>query len=228
MHPLLRAGLLLLVACLAMADAPAWDATPWLADLAQLRVAIDRDYPNREWVVEERQVSLDHWFGGAADAIRRSGSDAGARAALSRLVNQFGDGHLVLTWPASDVPPAGVQHNPASPSPPASAAAFCAALGYDARQVAAGTAAVLPGYHAIAVGGLIPAGMVKAGDAKIGVVRIGLFSPQGYPALCEGAVTRARVAVDKPCGDACSDRIMTDAYAFLTKALMTAVRRLRV
>ena len=37
----------MLAACLALADAPTCDATPSLADLAQFRAAIDRDYLNR-------------------------------------------------------------------------------------------------------------------------------------------------------------------------------------
>lgn len=33
-----------------VAAAPVWNPAPWLDDLAQIRTAIDRDYPNRDWL----------------------------------------------------------------------------------------------------------------------------------------------------------------------------------
>ena len=213
-----------LVLLLAAGAAPAWDPAPWLADLARVRAAIDSDYPNRDWLVGEREVSLDRWFDRATAAIRSGRSDAEARRALDNLVERFNDGHVVLHWPAAAGDP------PADPAPVGAGptvASFCGARGYDAGQVTAGTAAALPGYRAIDGGGPFAAGLVPLGAKTIGVVRIGVFSPQGMPALCAQAVARARIAFDKPCDTACEDGLDTAAHALLTQGLMTAVTRLR-
>ena len=227
MHRFPKAGFLLLAAFLSLAAAPVWDATPWLADLSELRAAVDSEYPNRDWLTGQREVSLDRWFDDAADAIRQSGGESGARKVLDRLVGRFNDGHFDLSWPEPAAVQTGVAPEPASPSPPSTVAAFCLARGYNARQVTAGTAAALPGYRPIDPGGPLAAGIARAGRTTIGIVRIGVFSPQGYPALCEQAAAGVAVAFDKPCDDACENRIMDKAYARLTRALMTAVERLR-
>jgi len=205
-----------------LAAAPAWNSAPWLADLEQIRATVDRDYPNRDWLTEEREVSLDRWFDRTAAAIRVGQDDADARRALDGLIDRFADGHVALRWPSSEVP-AGKTEPPA----PISAAAFCAARGYDATQVTPGTAAALPGYRPIAGAGPFGAGTVSAGGRVIGVVRIGVFSPEGYPVLCEQALANARIAFDKPCDAACEDRLLTEAYALMTRGLMATVERLR-
>ncbi len=61
----------------------------------------------------------------------------------------------------------------------------------------------------------------------MGIVRIGVFSPQGYPALCETAVADARIPVDRPCDAACEDDVLTRAYQAMTRGLITTVERLR-
>lgn len=188
-----------------------------------MRAAIARDYPNLDWLTGEREVSLDQWFGRAADAIRKSHDDADARRVLDRLIERFNDGHLVLRWPAgraSDVATA-------PEALPTTVSAFCAARGYDARRVTAGTAAALPGYRSIGSGGPFGAGIVPVGGKAIGVIRIGEFSPQGYPVLCEQAVANTRTAPDRPCDAVCADRLLTEAYALMTRGLMAAVDRLR-
>jgi Peptidase family S41 len=207
---------------LLLAAAPAWDAAPWLADLRQLRVAIDRDYPNRDWLVREREVDLDRLFDRAAEAIRAGQDDGDARRAFEALVKRFNDGHVELRWPVAAAA-ADVESSP----PPATAAAFCAAHGYAAGQVTAGTAAAIPGYRSIDGGGALAAGLVAAGGARIGVVRIGSFDPHGYPSLCERAVADAGIAPGRPCDEACEDRLLTRGYALLTLGLVTAVERLR-
>ncbi|MEG3147977.1 S41 family peptidase [Sphingomonas sp. RT2P30] len=214
---------------LLLAAAPAWDPAPWLADLGQIRTAIDRDYPNRDWLTVEREVSLDRWFDRAAGAIRASRNDADARRALDRLIERFKDGHLALHWPAApDVTPPLTN---AAPATPMSVSAFCAARGFDAGQVSAGTAAALPGYRGIDGGGPFRAGLVgtdasRAG-ASIRVIRVGVFSPQGYPALCEQVVASARIALDKPCDAGCEERLSSDAHGLMTRGLMQTVERLR-
>jgi hypothetical protein len=97
------------------AASPAWKPEPWLADLAQVRAAIDENYPNRDWLISEREVSLDQWFDRTADSIRASHSDADARHVIERLIERFNDGHVVIEWPA-----ATVLGGAANPDPPPS------------------------------------------------------------------------------------------------------------
>jgi Peptidase family S41 len=209
------------------AASPAWNPEPWLADLSQVRAAIDENYPNRAWLIGEREVSLDQWFERTANAIRASQSDADARHAFNRLIERFNDGHVVVQWPAASVAGGTANPDPSPSGPEPSVAAFCAARGYDAGQVTAGTAAALPGYRAIDGGGPFKAGVVPADGKMVGVVRIGVFSPQGYPIFCEQAVANARIAFQKPCDAVCDDLLLTEAYAIMTRGLMTTVDRLR-
>ncbi len=222
-----KVGALWFIPFLLTAASPDWNPDPWIADLAQVRGAIDEDYPNRDWLTSEREVSLDQWFDSAANAIRASRSDADARHAFDSLVERFNDGHVVIQWPATAVNKDAANPGQLPSSSASSVATFCAARGYNAEQVTAGTAAALPGYRAVDSGGPFKAGLVQANGKMIGVVRIGVFSPQGYPILCERAVANARIAFQKPCDAACDDRLLTDAYAIMTQGLMATVERLR-
>jgi hypothetical protein len=214
---------LLIAAFLSTAASSPWDPTPWLADLGQIRVTIDRDYPNLDWLTEQREVSLDSWFKRTADNIRQSHSDADARRAMDGLIKRFNDGHLTLHWPIAT---SSTGHAPASLQS-STIATFCTNKGYDASRVTFGTAASLPGYRQIDVGGPFAAGIVNADGKNIGVVRLGAFSPQGYPSVCEQAVTKTRTPPEQPCDDLCSDHLLTEAFAVMTRSLITTIERLR-
>jgi hypothetical protein len=216
---LLPVALLLLAAA---APAVSWDPAPWLADLQQIRAAVDRDYPNRDWLTGTREANLDAIFERAAADIRAARDDADARRALDALIRRFRDGHVELRWPEAD--PGGAS---TAPPPPQTAAAFCAARGYDAGQVTPGTAAVIPGYRSIDSGSPLAAGLVESAGTKVGVIRIGVFDPHGYPALCEQAVVNTRIAPPKPCDEVCEDTLITEAYVLMTRGLMTGIERLR-
>lgn len=222
----LRMAMISFAAAASIAAAPAWDPAPWLADLAQIRAAIERDYPNLEWLTREREVSLDRWFARTADEIRNGGDDAAARRALDKLVERFNDGHLALRWP-TPAPSQAVAASPAAVPAPATATSFCAAQGYVAGRVTPGTAAALPGYRAIDAGGPFPAGLVDHDGRKLGVVRIAQFDPQAFPVLCEQAVGKTGTPVERPCDEGCADRILTEAYAAMTRGLATTAERLR-
>jgi hypothetical protein len=212
-------ALLLLAAA---APAAAWDPDPWLTDLQQIRAAVDRDYPNRDWLTGTREANLDAMFDRTAADIRAGSSDADARRALDALIRRFRDGHVELRWPES-----ARGDTPAPQPPPATAASFCAARGYDAGQVTPGTAAAMPGYRPIDSGSPLAAGLVDAGGTKVGVIRIGVFDPHGYPALCEKAFANTRIVPAKPCDAACEDTLITEAYALMTRGLMSGIERLR-
>lgn len=221
------AAFLAAVLAISLAAAPAWDPVPWLADLGQVRDLIDSNYPNRDWLTGQREVSLDKWFDHTADEIRQSHNDQEARRALESLIGRFNDGHLALHWPSSATTKAeSSSHATATVS--STITAFCAARGYNSGQVTKGTAASLPGYRLIDGRGPFRAGVVSANGKTIGVIRIGVFSPQGYPALCEQAVAETRTAFNKPCDAACDDRVLTEVYALMTRGLMTTVERLRM
>lgn len=215
-----------LMSFLLIAAAPVWDPGPWLSDLAQIRTAIDETYPNRDWLIGEREVSLDHWFQRTADSIRASHNDADARSALDRLVERFNDGHVLIRWPVPKLAEAAAGPSQSPPLQASSIPAFCAARGFDAGQVTTGTGAALPGYRKIEGDGLFQAGLVQTKSKTIGVIRIGAFSPQGYPATCEMAVAKLHIAIEAPCDAACDDRLVTEAYAIMTRTLMSTVEQL--
>lgn len=208
--------------------APAWSPEPWLADLRQIRAVIEQRYPNLEWLTVEHGASVDELFGRAEDALRQSGRDDEARRAIERLIARLNDGHVVVTWP-----PSATTMSPAANLPPQASApsatreSFCAALGYDAGQVSAGTAAALPGYRALQTGGHFGAGLADTRTARLGVVRIGVFSPQGYPGLCAQAVADLQIDVAKPCGQACEDRISAAAYKAMTRDFADTLEALK-
>jgi Peptidase family S41 len=210
---------------LLLAGSATWNPQPWLGDLAQIRTAIDRDYPNRDWLITEREVSLDKWFDRAADAISNGASDDDARRALDALIKRFNDGHLELEWPRpkTDAPSGS---SSLLPPPPTSVAEFCAARGFDARQVSIGTAAAMRGYVS-SLGGEFATGSVRVGRYQVGILRIGVFSPLGYPNLCIQAVASAKVAIDQPCNEACEDKLLKSAHNLMTRELMASVERLK-
>lgn len=211
------------LAALALLCAAAdWSPQPWLDDLAQLRVAIDEKYANRDWLTGERGVDLDALFARTAARLRDAHNDADARAVFDRLIQRIGDGHVGLRWP---ITPSVA----ASSSAPASLdlAGFCRARGYDETLVSAGTAGTLPGYRPLPAS-TIPAGIVPIGDQSLGVLRIGVFDAHGFPRLCEQAVAKLRIDHTAPCDDACDDRVLTQAYILLTATLEDRLRALKV
>lgn len=221
---LVQAILLTLAFAVPLGATAPWNAAPWIDDLNQTRAAVESQYPNRDWLIEQREISLDREFGRAASALEGSDSDAAARIILSRLVERFADGHVSLRWPSSQKQTADAL----TPEIPATAAAFCAANGYDAEQVSVGTASALPGYQNIEASGPFAAGLVRLKGSLVGVIRIGVFSAQGYPVFCEQAVASLRIAIDQPCDDACADRLSNEAYAQMTRSFIKTIEKLRV
>lgn len=217
---MLRAATAWLCGTLLMASpvlAQDWSPDPWLADLAQMRTAVETKYANRDWLEQERGVSLDTLFDRAAGQLRGAGSDADARSVLDRLTRRFADGHVELGWPA-EIGPALLGAISLSP---------CKAMGFDARKGSPGIAPHLPGYVALRDdSGLFAAGIVRVGHTRVGVVRIGAFQPQAMPALCTSALAALAIPADTPCDDACQDRILTWANDRMTHALAERLEEL--
>src|SRR5436190_8494107 len=210
------------LAAAAAAQNPAWSPDPWLADLAQMRSALDEKYANLDWLTKEREVDLDALFDRAASRIRAARDDGGARAAFDRLVQRIGDGHVAIRWPAA--PSAAVA--PAVP-PATGPAALCRRLGYDSGQSSPGVAPALAGYRPVEGGEMFATGMVAAGGERIGIIRIGIFQPQGGPGWGEGAIAALAIDPDRPCDDECTDHILTWAYRRMMAEFEARIERLR-
>jgi hypothetical protein len=202
------------------ADAKPWDPKRWIADLEQVRETFSTKYANLEWAVFQREADLPQLFADTEARINRASNDWDARSALERLARRLGDGHVVFEWPRS-----GGHATAAARTPQEQ----CTALGYDARIRAAPLAANAAGYQALSTpqSDEFPAGVIFLGSRRIGVLQIGVFTPQGFPALCQSALRELAISADKPCDDACSDRIEAWSSNQLTHDLTAQLRALK-
>jgi hypothetical protein len=177
-----------------------FDPKPWLEDLAQTREVFSTKYANLEWAVFDREANLPALFADTQKRIEAAQSETDARAAFDRLARKLGDGHVGFHWPAS-----GTTRADASAPLPCS--------GYNPSMVSTPIVARVAFYQAIDAkrSDLFPIGLMRVGKHTMGVIRIGLFTAQGYPELCKAALAALSIPVDKPCDDACSQRL--DDYA---------------
>jgi hypothetical protein len=208
--------------CAAPAAAQTFDPAPWQADLEQARQAFHEKYANLDWLENERELKIDRLFDDLGKRLERAQSEAQAMSVFDRLVRRVDDGHVAIRWPQ---PKAG---GATAVAASASRSDLCAKLGYDPRQNGPGTAQGLAGYSPLpANDNPFDAGTATSAGARIGILRIGIFQPQGYPELCRAAVQELAIAADKPCDEACEDKIVTFAYRRLTEGLEQRVRQLK-
>ncbi|MEA3014423.1 MAG: hypothetical protein QOD42_2968 [Sphingomonadales bacterium] len=208
------------------AQPPAWSPGPWLDDLAQARAAIETRYANLEWLLTERELDLDALFARARAALGNARSDGEAVAIFNRLVQRIGDGHVGIEWPRPAAAPAAAAP-PAVPPPAPTAAGFCRARGYASPSNAAGLAPALSGYAPLGTADPLPAGTIPAAGGRAGILRIAVFDPHGSPELCADAVAALAIPLDRPCDEACDNRIVTHAYRQLGIAMQDRLARLR-
>ena len=199
------------------ATAGTFEPQPWIDDLSQGKDALATKYANFEWAVFEREVDLQGLFAETQERIEHATNEAEARAAFDRLARRLGDGHVRFDWrggPAAAASPARDQ---------------CSALGYDAHMRAVPVAANAAGYQPLVTSqsGEFPAGMIGVNGQRVGVVQIGVFTPQGFPALCQAALQELAVPAQESCDDACSDRIESWASSRLTLDLAAQLRALQ-
>lgn len=212
-----------LVVCAALFAVPAhpqgsFDPKPWLEDLAQTRSVLSTKYANLEWAVFDREANLPELLADTQKRIEAAQSETDARAAFDRLARRLGDGHVGFRWPSP-----GASHGTESAPLPCG--------DYNAAIVSTPMVARLAGYQPVgaAHSDLFPIGIVSSGRYRVGVVRIGIFTAQGFPRLCQAALTALAIPADKPCDDACQQRVddqtgtaFNEAFESQLEALKTA------
>lgn len=201
----------------ANATAGAFEPQPWITDLAQVKVALTTKYANLEWAVFERELDMPQLFAETQERLERATSEADARAAFDRLARRLGDGHVRFDWHAGSLGAASAAHDQ------------CAALGYDAHMRAVPVGANAAGYQPLVTSesSEFPAGLLSINGQRVGVLQIGVFTPQGFPALCQAALQALAVPEQKSCDDACSDRVESWASLRLTRDLAAQLRALQ-
>ncbi len=217
LHSWKRVAVACAVACIGfgfVGAAPAFDSRPWLEDLDQAQAALSAKYANLEWAFGAREADLPALFAQTRARVKAAQDDGEARAAFERLTRKLGDGHVGFRWP--------VRSSGGAPEP----VNVCAQLGYNAAMRAAPLLDKAEGYRALpsAGAGEFPSGLIKVGSDDVAVVKIGIFMPQGTPALCEAALKALAIAADKPCDEACSQKIDSFANAQMTRDLAEQLR----
>ncbi len=217
MRSALRAAALFFVVFACIGAAPAFDPAPWLEDFAQVRAAMTAKYANLDWAVTNRGADLGGWYDEARHSIAVARNESDARAAIERFGRRIGDGHIAFLW-KSGAPQSG-EARPVT----------CGGLGYNAAINGAPLAANAHGYRALETpqSAEFPIGFLDADKRKVGVLRIGIFEPQGFPPLCEAALTALAIPRDKPCDDACATRISRWAHNRMTEDLAAQLRALK-
>ena len=191
-----------------------YDPKPWLDDLAQMHAAFGAGYANFEWAVFDHEVDLAALFADTQKRIESANSDADARAAFDRLIRRLGDGHTELHWPAHN---AAATHANTPPLP-------CA--DFDPARAARPLAAYAKGYVPIQTpqSDAFPIGVITSGHIRVGVIKIKLFHPSFRPAYCTAALAALAIPADKPCDDACSDKIDDWTQARLNEDFIAQIK----
>ena len=181
---------------------------PWLADLEQLRDAMSAGYANLEWQAQ-RGYDLPVAYARARGRLEAARDSYEARRAVERFLAGFGDGHLEVHWPSTSKAPAS------APQP------LCARLGYFEVPDDGGPAMHLPGQRTIGpLDAHLKAGILTVANRKLAILRIGMFSPHGYPDICERVARDRGLTAQSPCDETChhsfeqaADRAFIDEMA---------------
>lgn len=197
------------------ADTKTFDPQPWIEDLQQIRSAFSEKYANFEWAVLEREVDLSDLFMRTEARLRDATGDDEAKAAIDRLTRTLGDGHVRVRWPG------------AVPTPQAQSG-VCQMLGYDSEMSGRTLGPHIPGYHPLPdnIAAEFPTGFIQSAGQRVGVIRIGLFSPQGFPALCASLLESLSIGANDACDQQCADRVESVAYRDMSRDLAARIRML--
>lgn len=216
--PAFAAVCLLLASAIAAGQQEAFDRAAWLADLEVVRSAFATKYPDLEWEVFERGVNLNNVFDGARQGIERANNASEAERVFDQLAHQFGNRHVRFRWPENVRGPEVSSHAP-----------LCGRLGYDERMQASLLATLIPGFEPLSPqpSAEFPAGTLTVGKHLLGILKIPLFSPEGFPALCQQAVLTLGVNARDRCDGSCADRIEAEAARQMTLDLARTLAAIR-
>ena len=205
----------LAVAAASQAFAAAYDPKPWLDDLGQMRAAFSAKYANFEWAVFVQEIDVAGLFADAQKRIENGGSDADARAAFDGLVRRLNDGHVELHWPAHA--PAGAPGGDGAP---------CAH--FDTARAAKPLVSLAAGYVPLETpqSDIFPAGVIVSGSHHVGVIKIAAFDPYSTPQLCSAALAALAIPPDRPCDDACGDRVGDWGEARMNEEFIAQIKAL--
>ncbi len=217
MRRLVVLSLAFLLTAPALAGDAAFDPTPYLEDLNQVRDVFSTKYALFEWAVFDREADLPALFERARSRIAQAHSEYEARTAFDKFARALNDEHVSFNWPkAGDA--SGSAGTQSAPLP-------CAR--FNPSYVAKPLAALMPGYKSLSGPEEFPSGTIETGGAKIGIVQIGIFWDAGFPALCDAALIALNIPKDEPCDDKCSDRIDDWAYIRMTNDFADVLRALK-
>jgi hypothetical protein len=187
----------------------------WFADFEQLKSELNRAYPNLEWAAA-RGLDLTTLETRARNRLAAAGDDSAARAAITRFLGSFGDGHMEISWPSSSTPFAATE---------AAKPGVCKRLGYPDWPDNSAIARGLPNYQRIPLpAGGVAAGILEQGGKKTGVLRVPFFMPDAEH--CEQALRQTGTDPAGECDDACRERVERQADRILVSSIETAIRAL--
>jgi hypothetical protein len=202
----------------APSDGPGFDQQPWIEDLEQARLAFSTRYADLQWEVFGHDLDLSAAFNETRLRLERAHSEAEAQAAFNDLARQFGNRHVRFQW-----------RDPRHASELARGGVSCSALGYSAAMQARPLATLMPGVSALAdlPDKKFPAGYLFVAKRKIGLMQIPIFTPRGFPDLCEAAISGLKIDRTKSCDESCSRSIEAWAADRLTRDLKQALEHIK-
>lgn len=198
------------------ANGQGFDPSPWLGDLSAARQAITTKYAGLAWDVDQRDLSLDDEYRRVRERVSAAQDADDARHAFDAFAQAFGDRHVHFEWP---------RPRPEQARGPRS---VCPRLGYDTRMQASPLALRMSGVESLSTSPKeFATGTLKIAKYRFGIIKIALFSPQGFPAICEDALAALQIRADAGCDQRCEDTIEHWAYERYTKDFETALRSLK-
>ncbi len=191
-------------------DSAAFNTQPWLEDLDQARTAFNEKYADLEWEVFEHGVDLSAVFAETRARVKAAKNVGDVKGAFSDLARRFGDRHTRFDWPSSRISMTAAQSG-----------FTCAQLGYNEQMQGYPLAALMQGYAPLRPlpSDEFPAGTITVHRHRVAVVKIPLFMAQGFPSLCEAAVSALAIDKTKACDSECEERIKSWALDRMTRDL---------
>jgi hypothetical protein len=195
-----------------------FDSRPWLEDLAQARTAFTEKYADLEWEVFEHGIDLSAVFAETRNRIEQARSSDDVKSAFDDLARRFGDRHTRFDWPLP------------GPAESAIRSGFtCERLGYNDQMHGEPLASLIHGYVPLPSSSTaeFPAGTISVHHHLVGVIKIPVFMAQGFPALCEAAISALGIRQTNDCSSECKNKIQSWAQVQMTRDLESTLNLLK-